>query len=343
MIVCTLGMHRSGTSLASRLLNLLGVYLGPEQSVIHGSDDNPKGYWEHQPLARINDEILARFGGRWDQPPAFPDAWPRDPRIADLRQRAIQLLDNDFGTRPLWGWKDPRTCFTLPFWRELIGPMRYVLCVRNPCAMVASLYRRSGMSPEWAERLWLMHMQASLAHTSGQRRMFVFYEDVINDWEPELRRMAAFIGQPARADDCCVRRAVVDFVEQEMCHHRMSLEDLAGDPRISFPSKSLYAAIRGHVPRRCPADDRAERAINRTLDLLGHSSLEAWDRTMATSAQRDALMQENERLAASMREIHGSSAWRLVTTSRSLLGTVLPVGTRRRRAFNALLDRLVPA
>ena len=33
---------------------------------------------------------------------------------------------------PVWGWKDPRTCLTLPFWQDVIGSIRYVICIRNP-------------------------------------------------------------------------------------------------------------------------------------------------------------------------------------------------------------------
>jgi hypothetical protein len=254
-VVCTLGMHRSGTSLVSRLLNLLGVHLGPGQAVSKTGGDNPKGYWEHRSFVALNDEILARFGGRWDEPPAFPPSWPRDPRVEDLREAARQLLAGDFATEPLWGWKDPRTCLTLPFWQELIGPLRYVICVRHPCAVAASLARRNAMSFERAEGLWLVHVQASLANTNGQPRMFVFYEDVVDDWRPALRRLGAFIGRPEPADDPRVQDAVSEFVEKEMCHHRVSMEDLVADPRISFPVKAGYLdlVLRSHF-------DRGERA-----------------------------------------------------------------------------------
>ena len=60
-VICTLGMHRSGTSLVSRMLNLLGVHLGTDQSLSGTNEDNPKGYWEHHTFALLNDEILARF------------------------------------------------------------------------------------------------------------------------------------------------------------------------------------------------------------------------------------------------------------------------------------------
>src|SRR5690242_16207582 len=136
------------------------------------------------------------------------------------------------------------------------------------------------MTPDWADRMWLTHVQASLIHTSGQPRMFVFYEDIVEDWQTELRRMAAFIGQPARAEDPQVHAAMADFFERDMCHHRMSLEDLAGDGRISFPAKSLFVALRGHAPRDVAVDaaagqpDRASRSVHKMLDVMANWSLE---------------------------------------------------------------------
>jgi hypothetical protein len=300
-VVCALGMHRSGTSLVARMLNLLGVHLGPEPRVLTSGKDNPTGYWEYRPFVDINDAILERFGGQWDQPPAFPSSWPGDERLVDLREKARELLTTDFAAAPLWGWKDPRTCLTLPFWQDVIGPMRYVICLRNPCAVVASLAHRestmsrSMMSGEKAEQLWLAHVQVTLAHTSGQPRMFVFYEDIMDDWLQELRRMASFIGNPARADDSRVQDDVGAFLQQELCHHRMSTKDLLADPRLSLPTKALWLAL---------------SAETHAFTLRDRQTLE---------------------------EIHASSAWKLVTFVRGLIVDLLPAGTRRRRAFNTVL------
>lgn len=320
-VICTLGMHRSGTSVVSRMLNLLGVYLGTHQSISDTREDNPRGHWEHYPLVLLNDEILARFGGRWDEPPAFPPSWPRDPRLGDVREKARQLLTEDFAAEPVWGWKDPRTCLTIPFWQDLVGSIRYVMCVRNPCAVVASLSRRDGMSSEKAERLWLAHVQSSLAHTSGQPRMFVFYEDIINDYALELRRMAAFIGRPDRGEDPCVHASVGEFLEKELCHHRVSMEDLADNQRISFATKGLYLALRGLAPRDTPVDaafslDRAGRSAQTTLDLLGARALETWDRTAAVAAECHELAMTEKRLLQSMARLE--SDLRGVTLERDV-------------------------
>ena len=330
-VICTLGMHRSGTSLVTRALNLLGVHLGADPRVMTSGDDNPTGYWEYRPFVDINDELLARFGGAWDEPPVFPAGWLHDPRLEDLKEKARTLLAEDFSATPLWGWKDPRACLTLPFWQDLIGPMRYVLCLRNPSAVLASLARRSGMSGEKAERLWLAHVQPTLSQTIGQPRIVVCYEDILEDWPRELRRLAAFIGNPARGDDPLVNAAMGAFIEQELWHHRMSMEDLARDPRISFPTKSLYFAIRSHAG-----------FPDQSLHLLGEQALEAWDHAVAVAAERDVETRRSEATEQALQEVHASAAWRTIAFARSLVDRLLPAGTRRRRMYTRVVARVAP-
>jgi hypothetical protein len=304
-VICTLGMHRSGTSLVSRLLNILGVYLGPDDSISLAGEDNPKGYWEHSSFVGLNDEILARFGGRWDDPPALLPFWPLDERLADLRQRASQLLTGHFAGVPLWGWKDPRTCLTLPFWQHLVGPMRYVICIRNPCAVASSLIRRDGMSHERSEQLWLAHAQDSIAFTNGHPRIFVKYEDLMSDWRPQLRRLADFIGVPARADDPGVHEAVDQFLENELCHHRSTLDELIGDQRVSSLTKGFYLATNdgigaaGHRPLgRLTRLEYSGRAAHQIYGLLLAEVIDSSDRTAAMAAERHGLARQNLEQAA---------------------------------------------
>jgi hypothetical protein len=113
-------MHRSGTFLVTGILNILEMNLGREQHLMKPRRDNPKGFWEHQRLTDLNDEILSRFGGTWDRPPTFPQGWELSSTLDDLRQKNLAIIDDDFRDANLWGWKDPRPCLTLPFWQQLI-------------------------------------------------------------------------------------------------------------------------------------------------------------------------------------------------------------------------------
>src|SRR5262245_10574709 len=161
-------MHRSGTSVLARLLNLLGVELGREdQLTTEPIADNPKGYWEHHQLSAISDEILHHYRGRWDEPPLFPPDWETDPALSDLKQRGRQLIAEQFAAAALWGWKDPRTCLTLPFWQQLLPHLWYVICLRNPAAVARSLARRDSFSADKSFSLWLTYVESALTHTQN--------------------------------------------------------------------------------------------------------------------------------------------------------------------------------
>jgi hypothetical protein len=67
-VACVTGMHRSGTSFAAYAVRLLGVSLGTVDQLMAPGPDNPAGYWENCDIKELNDEVLARLGGSWDQP-----------------------------------------------------------------------------------------------------------------------------------------------------------------------------------------------------------------------------------------------------------------------------------
>ena len=93
--------------------------------------NNESGYFELKELVYLNNDILAYYGGSWDDVPELPPGWEKSDELAYIRDGARVLLERHFADSPLWGWKDPRTCITLPFWQRLVPGLRYVICVRN--------------------------------------------------------------------------------------------------------------------------------------------------------------------------------------------------------------------
>jgi SAM-dependent methyltransferase len=275
-IVCSLGMHRSGTSLTTRILNLLGVYLEPEEHLMGPNWINPKGFWEHQLLTNINNEIFARLGGSWHELPAFPWHWEDAPELADLRQQAQTLIETNFGVAKLWGWKDPRTCLTLPFWQRLLPPMRYVIALRNPVDVAHSL--EHACSFEKGINLWLAYVKATLEHTAGQPRLFIFYDDLMADWRCELQRLSRFLGRPELAEQADIQKAVEEFIDEELHHHHTSLLDTLDKARLSFPAKALYMTLRLYVSLKQAepgGQNHDDPTFQKALDFLSLYALEA--------------------------------------------------------------------
>jgi hypothetical protein len=275
-IVCVLGMHRSGTSVIARVLNLLGVDLGPEDHLLDAAPYNPKGLWEHRFFVELNDRILADLGGDCVDIPAFRPGWEKGPRLEDFRQRARRLIQEDFAGAATWGWKDPRTCLTLPFWQEILPPMRYVLSLRNPIDVARSLERRDGYSLRRGIYLWLAYTSAALEHTAGLPRCLVFYEDILEDWDRELRRLGLFLGDAERAGRPAVRAAVRDFIDHNLRHHRAPhAPALTGSPegdnltpadRATAAAQQVWTRLR-RGPLGPTTDWRKE--FKEALDLVG--------------------------------------------------------------------------
>ena len=241
-IVCVIGMHRSGTSAVMRLLNLAGLDLGDDGSLELKGPDNPTGYWELRALREINDELLARWNATWSDPPN-PD-WIHASEIADLRARARETLSNlQSGTGP-WGWKDPRTSVTLPFWKELLPRQEYVLCVRNPLSVAASLKARDGMPLEHALNLWSEYTGAALEYTQAEHRVIVNYESLMTNWKSTLRRIVENLGLADLEPPESIEEQVESFLQPQLSHYNYALEDVLDTPSLDFISKSLYCFLR---------------------------------------------------------------------------------------------------
>src|SRR5262245_52387172 len=139
MAICIAGMHRSNSSILSLMLSACGVDLGPPSEDFPAKeDDNPDGYGENVPAVRIHEPVLKALGGAWNAPPDPPADWTADRRLRSVREKARKLLSRRAAREP-WGWKDPRNCLTLPFWKSVVRLDRIVIPIRHPLEVAESL------------------------------------------------------------------------------------------------------------------------------------------------------------------------------------------------------------
>lgn len=232
--VIFIGMHRSGTSMLGRLLEELGMFFGARKD-----ENNEALFFQEQ-----NDWLLTQCGGRWDNPGPFKDYfWGSDEAVrwaeTYLRNilaspRAIHFL----GLRRLlagglrnldepWGWKDPRTTFTLGMWLKIFPNAKVVSIERNGVDVAQSLRtreikilgdaeryyqryralffirpRRAGfansprcLSLENAFSLWQEYTaaaDAAIAALPRERTLTLRYEEVLGDPVRYLTETAAF-------------------------------------------------------------------------------------------------------------------------------------------------------
>lgn len=156
-VVPILGMHRSGTSMVTRLLNLLGLELG--EPLLEPGPDNPSGYWENAALVRINAEMLHSMGrnihgfGTYQEVVSTPSLAQHIKVTGEKTEELRTLLAGTFESG-IWGWKDPRSVLTWPVWKTLLPSLEYrdvrpVIIIRRPGDVVRSLANRRELTPEW--------------------------------------------------------------------------------------------------------------------------------------------------------------------------------------------------
>ena len=63
--ILVLGVHRSGTSAVTRVINLLGAAL-PKNLMPPSPNNNEAGFWEPKNLWLLHDRMLREAGSRWD-------------------------------------------------------------------------------------------------------------------------------------------------------------------------------------------------------------------------------------------------------------------------------------
>ncbi len=215
MILIISGMHRSGTSLLTRTLNQLGLYLGPEEKMMPASADNPEGFWEHMDFVKINNELLEQFGGAWDFVPAFPENWNTLPSLDPFYERARVLL-SAFEDQSFWGWKDPRNSLTLPFWQKLLPDAHHILVIRHPLEVAKSLHKRNFFSLVNGLNLWKQYNEHWLQAAQHSKNCIVHYEALLFNAEQELQRVMKKLGLELSADEWENAKSVI---KPNMKHH----------------------------------------------------------------------------------------------------------------------------
>lgn len=220
--VCVAGMHRSGTSTVAQLLYRLGLYLGREEDLFPASSANEDGFWENGRLVSVNEEILKAYGSGWDFPPDLQPGWQRDEILAPQRNEARRLLQEFEGWEP-WGWKDPRTSLTLPFWLDLLPDTKVVVCLRNPLEVANSLRKRGSASILFGLNLWKIYNERLLETLEAGQYIVTHYESYFYRSQAEIRRVADFLGMPASDQLISLVRS---RVIRGLRHHVLTLEDL---------------------------------------------------------------------------------------------------------------------
>ncbi|MFQ5738307.1 MAG: sulfotransferase [Acidobacteriota bacterium] len=161
--VILIGAPRSGTSMLTRLLEALGLFVGK-----HGNSNYEARFFE-----TINSWVVRQSGGHWDYPQPVHFLLENQeartqtvdyirfllstPRVLSffgwrnyLRYRSPFKLDFP------WGWKDPHNTLTLPLWLDVFPDARVLHIWRHGVDVARSLrvLGPARMPRTWSKRIY---------------------------------------------------------------------------------------------------------------------------------------------------------------------------------------------
>lgn len=258
--ILVLGMHRSGTSLTSGILNTLGF--NPGGNLMPSRDENPKGYFERFDVALQNDSLLKLFNGtyrlnmmKYKHHIALSRIYSSEKENNYLKyypyighyNNSVYLLHNNtqtfnqkvkshffdqgrsalsfFSSNSSFPWliKDPRLCITLKTWLPLLPAIPSILFVfRHPIEVAKSLYARDKFPLDFGLRMWYIYNRLGLINSSDLCRVVLPLPDLLTQPVKEFDRITKEL-----TEKCNVyfpRNATLeildDFIDLNIQHNR---------------------------------------------------------------------------------------------------------------------------
>ena len=249
-------MHRSGTSVVTRLVSLLGASL--PSNLIGASKSNPTGHWESKDLVRLHERMLLEAGSDWDDWDYVSADWLASETAATYRMEILSFLERNFDDSNFFVIKDPRICRFAPFWidllREFDSDVFVVLVIRNPLEVAASLEARNDFPIQKSIPLWLRYVVDAERATRQVPRMLLTYEQLITDNSHVKQRLAEIVDLETTGENS--EGEFDTYIDLEHYHHRFSADELYADSGISESVKSVYRILTMTLPDGLSQEDQ---------------------------------------------------------------------------------------
>lgn len=193
--VFILGMHRSGTSCLTGILNENGLYIGDHSTK---DFDNKKGNQESFNVNRFNETLLNYNNATWYSPQHIKYV-PVSIKYSIEKYRLKMLWKTLQASNTIWGLKDPRMLFCWSAWIE--EDTTFIGTFRHPKKVALSLQKR------YQQRKDKILSQFNLI--DWEELWFKYNVELISLYQKKSFPIVNFDWQPTR-----YKRAVNNIVKQ---------------------------------------------------------------------------------------------------------------------------------
>lgn len=259
--VVILGMHRSGTTMITKMLENLGLFVGTEKEINHES----LFFWE------INNWIFdihtatpeKPYNLRYKNPACeqvileslehFVQSGKRKQYLGALASKHRSIKDLDIP----YGWKDPKNTFTIDFWSKVFPDPKIIHIYRNPIDAVSSYIERDLALKNKFEWNWKKKLKRDFLISKKFHENFrlTSIEEGYNLWEEYVSRALSlqatypnylavkyedFLAQPAEQLQQLATFAGLHPTEAQVQQETASVKS---ERAYAFLSNPAYAAI----------------------------------------------------------------------------------------------------
>lgn len=300
-IVIALGMHRSGTSLCSQILSLLGVDMAVDVGAGRG---NEAGHWERWEIVEFHDRILRildrdYYSGTHDL--ALPNGWWAIPEVRVVQRELEDFIRAQIRPGHVFGFKDPRTARLLPLWTPIFRALnldpRFIFCVRSPTQVARSLEDRDGLPLQMGEYRWAVYNTECWRNLRAEACTIV-YDSWFESRDETLGRLVAFLSDVIDVNLRTVAQAVDAQIDRSLRHDR------PGSERIRQPAMRYFYGLLCQENQ----DDETRLAIDRFVDqFAAFQQIIPFEGAVRAAADRDAAHAMAQAAAQAAKEVQNES------------------------------------
>ena len=227
------GMHRSGTSCLSGIVQDFGIYFhAPSQ----WNRFNLKGNQENDLVVKFHDDLLKNLGTDWTVQDPADCIMELNGESFDI-SAARQIFEKVSGGGDCFGFKDPRSTLFAEQWRE-VGRLegrevRPVGIFRNPALVAASLNSRDKFVVSKAINIWITYNKALLEDWKRYQYPLFCFSVFPEVFEYEVLLLRDYFSELPLPQIL----PKLDFFDRDLVHHDVS------DTDVSQEALDLYSEL----------------------------------------------------------------------------------------------------
>ena len=322
------GMHRSGTSAITRLIQALGVDVG--SNLLGAAGGNVYGHFEEAAFIQFHDALIARlFPNRapfceWlplaDTPTTYTDT-------ERAKARSICQAHRAAGGQ---AWKDPRASLFLDLWTDILPEAKVIVSIRHPYQVHLSLLRRGEpfLHVDYSASIlgWMVYNQRILNVISSLppgRFVLVEADSALREPQRLAESLAHFLDVP-------FSEKAVEMIAPESFHFESDARSALDGFADHFPeAQSLYRQLKQFdllhpaaftsAPRKASISDRspeirllefeethhlrkkAKKMLIHSISLDRRRLTDLYNQLEKVDAEKDGLIEDLSRLNESLK------------------------------------------